>query len=201
MFIRVFKGYYMPRDFKLTSEGNARVEKALEEFKIKTGELSSFLGALKKHNIKFSTNNDLSKIEPDLVAFIKFGNDDPKSSEIFVDKSLSQNDFNLFFYLAHEVGHHMMHFVPGDVIPQCRKENYLRDYRSLPEKEKEAEVFAYNLLMPEPEFSKIYNIVNKFHDGNMDKILKDLSEYFFAGKDFVIERIKYIKENKYELAR
>jgi hypothetical protein len=192
----------MPKEFRLTKEGNQKVEAALEEFKIEPGNLSSFIKTLKEHNINLSMENDLSKIDPNLVAFIKFGSAQPKTSEVFIDRKVGKNDdFNLYFYLAHEVGHHMMHFVSGDVIPQCRKNNYLEEYHNLPEQEREAEVFAYNLLMPEQDFTKVYNIVNKFHDGDMDKILKDLSEYFFTGKKYVLQRIKYIKEHGYEPAR
>ena len=181
--------------YGLGPERDQKIEDALKSFRsdMRAGDMKSFIDALEKNNIEVSMVHDLGKIYPDLVAFIEFSkNIDKKKSTIYIDKDI--DNYDLFFYLAHEVGHHMMHYNSGREIPQfrSREKNYSTEYKQLPEEEQEADVFAYNLLMPDDDFRRIYGIVNRAHEGDKDKIITDLTEYFFVGKEFVLKRIEYL---------
>lgn len=183
-------------DYKLGAESNARVQAALDAFSanMKTRDIDSFLEALKAQNIGFTMDYDVSKINPDLVAFISFGNEDgeKKSSTVYLGKDI--NDFDLFFYLAHEAGHHMMHYECGREIPQfkSREKNYRANWNQLPKEEREADVFAYNILMPEKQFKHAFQVFNEMYNGDEVMTILNLSKLFFAGTEFVEERLEFL---------
>ena len=182
--------------YGLGENRDQKVAKALTKFKSSMTDdgISGFLEALNVNGIEISMNHNLTEIEPELVAFIKFGDDeDQKSSVIYIDKDI--DDYDLFFYIAHEVGHHMMHYVSGREIPQfrSREKNYDNRFKLLPRDEQEADVFAYNLLMPEDTVRSVCDTLNKVHEGDREKILAELADYFFTGRDFVVKRLDYLK--------
>jgi len=179
--------------FGLGEARDHKIATALDEFRsrMQDEKLTSFLQAVKDSGITVTMSSGLSEIEPGLVGLIKFGDKpEPKTSTVFIDKDV--DDYDLFFYIAHEVGHHYMHYVSGQEIPQFRSRNYSRLFKQLPEKEQEADVFAYNLLMPEEKIKSVYEILRKTYGNNTDKINSELSDYFFTGKEFILARLKYL---------
>ncbi len=181
--------------YGLGETSDRKIAAALNEFKSKMPDekLTSFLKAVEDSGIEVKLGSGLSEIEPGLVGLIKFGDKpEPKSSTVFIDKDVEPDD--LFFYLAHEVGHHFMHYVSGQEIPQFRNRsrNYIHLFKQLPREEQEADVFAYNLLMPEDKIRSTYEILRNTHGDKTDRIISELSDYFFTGKEFVIARLQYL---------
>ncbi len=83
--------------------------------------------------------------------------------------------------LAHEIGHFSLH--PGENVIDFRSAT--QDHLSREErcKEREANVFAYELVMPYPE-------VIKLHKQNLS--LSAMAEYFLVSEENLKKRIKFL---------
>lgn len=107
-----------------------------------------------------------------------------KKKIIFLNEDESNK--RKMFTLAHEIGHIMLHGTKEDVV----------DYRSTihspnSRKEKEANVFAADLLMPEREFrQKWYDFFDEAT--GIDGVTQQLSDYFIASTTAVAIRAKQL---------
>jgi len=100
-----------------------------------------------------------------------------KEKKIYVNKYMPSNERN--FTLAHEIGHIVLH--PQQNHIDFRLSNQEKDI-----KESEANVFAYELLMPLPRFIRVY----KQHNGDVVSI----AEEFFVPEKYVSRRIDFLKK-------
>jgi Zn-dependent peptidase ImmA (M78 family) len=97
--------------------------------------------------------------------------------KIYVNKYMPSNERH--FTLAHEIGHIVLH--PNQNHVDFRRSNQKKD-----PKESEANVFAYELLMPLPKFTRAYKRFN----GNVMLI----AEEFFVSEKCVGRRIDFLKK-------
>lgn len=102
---------------------------------------------------------------------------DHNDKKIYVNRDMAANERN--FILAHEIGHIVLH----------PEENHL-DFKVANQKpnikESEANVFAYELLMPLPKFIRIY----QEYAGNIFII----AEKFFVPERYVAKKITFLKK-------
>ncbi|OIR24892.1 ImmA/IrrE family metallo-endopeptidase [Bathymodiolus thermophilus thioautotrophic gill symbiont] len=100
-----------------------------------------------------------------------------EDKKIYVNKHMPSNERN--FTLAHEIGHIVLH-------PQQNHTDFRRLAQEKDIKESEANVFAYELLMPLPKFIRVY----KQHNGDVVSI----AEEFFVPEKCVGRRIDFLKK-------
>jgi len=80
----------------------------------------------------------------------------------------------MYFAFCHEI-YHILGGMP-DYVDEKREVHFNQDYTSN-DNESKANLFAANLLMPEVEFRKMYDLY-KSDDGNIEKIVAKLMNYF-----------------------
>ncbi len=117
------------------------------------------------------------EFEPDEKNNCIKGAVDKKKKSIYVNADLAPNDKH--FTLAHEIAHSILH----------PDERYVDYRKSKPEKnhtESEANVLAYELVMPLEKFKKSYNQ----YSGNV----AELSRLFFVPETQVNKRIEFLKK-------
>lgn len=98
-----------------------------------------------------------------------------EDKKIYVNKHMPLNERH--FTLAHEIGHIVLH--PNHV-------DFRRSDQEKDNKESEANVFAYELLMPLPKFTRAYKRFN----GNVMSIAKE----FLVSEKCMGRRIDFLKK-------
>ncbi len=113
----------------------------------------------------------------------------------YTEKKIFVNDKDCatrkLFTIAHEIGHICLGHDEDAVVTE---EGVYIDYRKnmnnpSDQKERDANAFAANLLMPESDFIKSFKYLNKLHDMNEDKVVDSLSEIFGCSMAAVSMRI------------
>lgn len=99
----------------------------------------------------------------------------------------SENTKRRRFTVAHEFGHYLFDFKSGREFANAFENDNTRSST----KEKKANAFAAELLMPQEEFSKKFNELKETNISEFD-IISALSEYFLAPLKAVEKRIKEI---------
>lgn len=100
-----------------------------------------------------------------------------EDKKIYVNKHMPSNERH--FTLAHEIGHIVLH-------PNQNHVDFRRSDQKKNAKESEANVFAYELLMPLPKFMRAY----RQHNGDVISIAKE----FFVPEKCVSRRIDFLKK-------
>lgn len=142
---------------------------------------------LKAFHDQVRWDGDIPKIMKEIgkelnVIIVQIPMNDSDFGAVFLDTGYSkylllnsnQPRNKMYFSFCHEI-YHIVSGVP-DYINERREVHFNQDYFSN-ENEGKANLFAANLLMPEIEFRKMYDLY-KADDGDIKKIVVKLMNYF-----------------------
>lgn len=104
---------------------------------------------------------------------------DASSNRIIVNKSLPGN--RKTFTIAHELGHFVMHldYAKSQAYRALPRSNF---HRNKPAHEKEADVFAANLLVPCEVLKKYKDVAN----------IDELAELFAVSREVIVNQMDYL---------
>lgn len=135
----------------------------------KDGKIISVRDILQDRNISYSVFKPSEKIQDMRAAY------DHDNNSILVNETISDEDKH--FVIAHEVGHSVLH-------PESNYVDYFTKNSGKVARETEANMFAYELLMP------ILVFIDKYQE--FDKNLKKIAEHFFVEERRVVKRLDFL---------
>lgn len=143
--------------------------------------------SLKIFHDRVQWDGDISKIMKEIgkklnVFIMEVPMNDSDFGAVFLDTGYSkylllnssQPRNNMYFSFCHDM-YHILNGTP-DYINEKREVHFNQDYSSN-NNESKANLFAANLLMPEIEFKKMYELYKTDHD-SIEKIVVKLMNYF-----------------------
>lgn len=143
--------------------------------------------SLKTFHDRVQWDGDISKIMKEIgkkldVFIIELPMNDSDFGAVFLDTGYSkylllnsnQPRNKMYFSFCHDI-YHILNGTP-DYINEKREVHFNQDYTSN-DNESKANLFAANLLMPEIEFKKMYELY-KAYDNSIEKVIVKLMNYF-----------------------